>query len=156
MTTIASFDELPDWIGKPLGTTPWLAIEQERITAFAVATNDMDWMHVDPERARTGPIGTTIGQGFLTLSLLTHFSHALAFLPKDVSYAFNYGLDRVRWITPILVGKRIRNHSVLLDVTDRADGLFLIKTGNTVEIEGEERPAMTADWLGLVKAADRA
>jgi acyl dehydratase len=156
MTRIARFADLESWVGKPLGTTTWLTIEQAQVTAFAEATHDMDWMHVDPERARSGPVGATIGQGFLTLSLLTYFSHALAFMPEDVSYAFNYGLDRVRWITPVIVGKRIRNHSTLIDVTCRGDGLYLIKTGNTVEIEGEERPAMTADWLGLVKPGDEA
>lgn len=141
-------------IGEPIGTSPWLTIDQTRIDAFAQATSDMDWMHVDPQRAREGPVGTTIGQGFLTLSLLLHFSHQIGYLPPDLAHAFNYGLNKVRWLCPVKVGRRIRNIVVLTAIEDRGDDRFLITTQNTVEIEGESRPAMIAEWLGLIQLGD--
>ena len=151
MPMLKTLEDLPTMVGAQIGTSSWLTITQDQVNKFADATSDPDWMHIDVERARRGPIGETIGQGFLTLSLLTYFSHVIAFLPGDVVYAFNYGLDRVRWMAPIRVGRRIRNHMKLLDVTCRGERRFLIKTLNTIEIEGEERPAMTAEWLGLIQ-----
>ena len=148
-----AFDELRARVGQELFTTDWFQITQERVNQFAAVTNDPDWMHTDVERAMAGPVGHTIAQGFLTLSLLTHFNHQAAYLPKDVEYAFNYGLDRVRWITPVPVGARIRNRMTLKAVTPRMHGRFLITIVNTVEIENEQRPAMVAQWLGLLQAS---
>lgn len=151
MAISKSLDDLHNLIGKELGTSPWVTIEQSQIDLFAKATLDPDWMHIDTERAKKGPVGETIGQGFLTLSLLTHLSHTIDFLPPDIVYAYNYGLDRVRWMTPVRVGRRIRNRMTLIDVSDRGDRQFLIKSENTIEIEGEDRPAMIAEWLGLLQ-----
>jgi acyl dehydratase len=148
-----SFEDLRAQIGREIAVSDWLLITQERVNRFAEITNDPDWMHTDVERARQGPVGETIVQGFLTLSLLLHFTHQAAYLPKDVQYAFNYGLDRVRWITPIRVGKRIRNHMSLHDITSKGEDRYLLSISNTVEIEGESRPAMVAQWLGLLQAA---
>lgn len=153
MTSVARLEDLPALIGEELGRSDWLAIDQHRVDDFAAVTSDPDWMHIDVERARSGPVGQTIGQGFLTLSLLTHFNHAIDYLPHDVVYAYNYGIDRVRWPSPLRVGKRVRNIVRLLDVTKKGERRFLVKTLNTVEIEGEERPAMVAEWLGLVQGA---
>jgi len=148
-----SFDALRARIGQEISVSDWLLVTQDRVNQFAAVTSDPDWMHIDVERAARGPVGHTIAQGFLTLSLLMHFTHQAGYLPKDVEYAFNYGLDRVRWLSPVKVGKRIRNRVTLRALTARGQGRYLITTANTVEIEAEERPAMVADWLGLLQAS---
>jgi acyl dehydratase len=148
---VQHIEELRPLIGEQIALSAWHPVTQAQVDQFAAATDDPDWMHVDIERARQGPVGETIAQGFLTLSLLLKFSHETRYLPPDIAYAFNYGLDRVRWITPVRVGTRIRNRTVLLDLTDRGSGSYLLKTLNTVEIEGVDKPAMIAEWLGLVK-----
>lgn len=138
--------------GEIIGISEWLRVEQSRVDAFAAATDDPDWMHVDIERAREGPLGQTISQGFLTLALLLRFVHQHPLIaPEQVEYAFNYGLNRVRWITPVLVGERIRNHCVLKEIRHQTAQRVLITTYNTVEIEGRSKPAMIAEWLSLVQ-----
>ena len=92
----ARLEDLHEFIGRELALSDWILITQEQVDAFASATRDLDWMHVDPARARSGPLGQTIAQGFLTLSLLTFFSHESRFIPDDVEYALNYDVDRVR------------------------------------------------------------
>lgn len=149
-----SFEEMQTHLGEEIAITDWLLITQERVTRFAEITGDPDWMHVDVERAATGPVGQTIAQGFLTLSLLTYFSHSVEFLPRNIAYAFNYGLDRVRWIVPVKVGAQIRARVVLSDLQQRGEGRHLLITTNTVEIHGERRPAMIARWLALLQVTD--
>jgi len=149
----ASFDELKAHVGQEISLSDWLVVTQERVNQFAEATIDPDWMHIDVERARQGPVGQTIVQGFLTLALLSYFTHQAAYLPKDVEYAFNYGLDRVRWVSPVKVGKRIRNRMTLKAVTSKGHRRYLLTILNTIEIEDEPRPAMIALWLGLVQAS---
>jgi acyl dehydratase len=149
-----TFEEMHNYIDVEIAVTEWLEITQDRVTRFADTTSDPDWMHIDVVRAATGPVGQTIAQGFLTLSLLTYFSHQSDYLPRDIAHAFNYGLDRVRWIAPVKVGARIRNHVVLSALEHRGEGRFLLTTDNTVEIEGEMRPAMVARWLGLLQRSD--
>jgi acyl dehydratase len=137
-------------IGEELGVSDWLTVSQPMIDQFSESTLDPDWIHVDPGRAaRETPFGGAIAFGFWTLSMLTHFSHEIGMWPKDVEYALNYGLDRVRWLNPVPVGARIRNRCVLLALEDRGDDRVLIRTSNSIEIEGQERPALVADWLGL-------
>lgn len=137
-------------VGSVLGVSPWLEVGQPMIDEFGRSTRDMDWLHVDPSRAaREAPYGGTIAFGFWTLSMLTHFSHEVGMWPVDAAYALNYGLDRVRWIHPVKVGARIRMRSTLMEVTDRNDRQLLIRTNNVIEIEGESRPALIAEWLGL-------
>jgi acyl dehydratase len=148
-----SFDDFAGRVNQEIAVSEWLLVTQERVTEFARVTDDPDWMHIDVERARRGPVGHTIAQGFLTLSLLLHFSRQGNYLPKDVDYAFNYGLNRVRWLAPVAVGARIRNRTVLKAVTRRGASNYLVTTLNTVEIDGSERPAMIAEWLGLVHSA---
>jgi acyl dehydratase len=150
----SSFEHLRAHVGQEIAITDWLLVTQDRVNQFAQVTSDPDWMHTDVERAKNGPVGQTIAQGFLTLSLLTYFTHQAAYLPKDVEYAFNYGLDRVRWVSPVKVGKRIRNRMLLKALTPKTHGRFLVTVTNTVEIEGEQRPAMVAQWLGLLQSAN--
>lgn len=154
--TFASFEEMQQHIGQEIAVTDWLPITQERVTHFAQVTDDPDWMHIDEVRAAAGPVGQTIAQGFLTLSLLIYFSHQANYLPADIAHAFNYGLDRVRWITPVKVGASIRNRVVLSALQAREGGRYLITTTNTVEVAGETRPAMVARWLGLLQRSPTA
>ena len=149
----SSFEHLRAHVGQEIALSDWFLVTQERVDQFAQVTSDPDWMHIDVERAKAGPVGQTIAQGFLTLSLLMYFTHQAAYLPKDVEYALNYGLDRVRWISPVKVGKRIRNRMTLKAVTSKGHGRFLVTVINTVEIEDESRPAMVAQWLGLLQSS---
>ena len=142
---VATFDELPTLVGRDLGTTEYVEITQEQINTFAEATNDHQWIHTDPERAKDGPFGTTIAHGFLTLSLIIPFWGEL-FDVEGVSSKVNYGLDRVRFTSPVPVGSRVRMHSVIESV-DEVKGGVQIATANTIEIEGQERPAAVATFI---------
>lgn len=136
--------------GLELGVSQWLTVTQELMRGFGESTKDDDWLHLDPVRAASETsFGGTIAFGFWTLSMLTHFSHEIGMWPSDIGYGLNYGLDRVRWISPVPVGSRIRNRCVLIRFDERDEGQFLIRTSNTIEIEGKERPALLAEWLGL-------
>ena len=151
-------DEIRAFYGDTVHTSDWLTVDQGRIDQFARATLDLDWLHVDPDRAaRDGPFGGTIAQGFWTLSLLTHLQRQMTGhdYPAGVAYGFNYGFDRIRWISPVRVGKRVRGTCRLVDVVDRGGGRYLVKTENRVEIEGEEKPAMLAEWLVLLVAGEQ-
>jgi acyl dehydratase len=142
--------ELSEMAGQELGVTRWINVDQGLIDQFGAATLDLDWVHVDPELAKTkGPFGGTIAFGFWTLSMLTYFSHDVGMWPEDVALGLNYGLDRVRWLSPVPIGSRIRNRCALVAFEERGDGRFLIRTSNTIEIEGGKKPALVAEWLGL-------
>ena len=119
---------------------------------FADATDDQDWMHTDPQRARAEGFDGTIAFGFWSLSMLTHFLRQATGrdLPPGVRYGFNYGFDRVRFVTPVPVGARIRNRLTLGEVRERGPGRYLVTTHNQVEIEGRDEPALVADWLILL------
>jgi acyl dehydratase len=142
--------EMKEQVGEELGVSDWLLVTQDLIDKFSESTRDPDWIHVDPERAaRETPFGGTIAFGFWTLSMLTHFSHQIGMWPKEVEYALNYGLDRVRWVAPVPVGALIRNRCRLISFEERDPGRFMIRTANTLELEGSERPALVAEWIGL-------
>lgn len=145
MTLTVTFDELPGLAGRDLGHSEYLEITQERVDTFADATDDHQWIHVDPERAARSPFGGTIAHGFLTLSLVIPLWTEL-FDVEGVSQKLNYGLDRVRFTSPVVVGSRVRLHSVIESV-DEVKGGYQIKTSNTLEIEGQERPALVAEFL---------
>jgi len=130
----------------------WLAIEQQRIDEFAEATEDRQFIHVDPEAAAQTPFGSTIAHGFLSLSLLSRMAADAMLVPETTRMGVNYGLDRVRFIAPVRSGKRIRGRFRLDSVEEKAPGQFLMRHTVTVEIEGEEKPALTAEWLGLIFA----
>jgi acyl dehydratase len=128
-----------------IGVGPWHTITQDQINQFADATLDHQWIHVDPDRAASGPFGTTIAHGFLTLSLLVELAPSVEIPGQRM--AINYGLDRVRFISPVRVDSRIRARSVLREVREVSGGIQT-KIEVTVEIEGSERPALVAEWLG--------
>jgi len=145
--------DLAKHIGEEIGVSSWILLDQSRIDEFARCTGDHQWIHVDAERAaREGPFGGTIAHGFLTLSLLapTGFEVLLARItPKSV---VNYGLDKVRFVAPVRSGKRVRNRIRISSVEEKGTGRFLVTTENTMEIEGETRPAHTASALAKFMA----
>ncbi len=142
---VVPFSELPGLIGRDLGVTDYLEITQERIDLFAAATNDDQWIHTDPVRAKDGPFGAAIAHGFLTLSLVVPFWTEL-FDVEGVSAKINYGLDRVRFTSPVLVGSRVRMNSVI-DSVEEVKGGYQLTTTNTIQIEGQERPAVVATFI---------
>jgi acyl dehydratase len=149
--TVVSTDDLQAMVGQELGVSDWLRIDQERIDAFADATMDHQFIHVDPEAAALTPFGSTIAHGFLTLSLIVPLMTLPS--PEGTVMGINYGLDKVRFLEPVPVGSRIRTHTVLDDVADKGGGRWLIRTVVTMEIEGSERPAMVAEALTMFVTA---
>ncbi|QNN65585.1 MaoC family dehydratase [Sphingomonas rhizophila] len=147
---IATLDDIRARIGQSIGASDWIEVTQDRITAFADATEDHQFIHVDPAAAAQTPFGGTIAHGFLSLSLLSRMAADVMQVPDTTKMAVNYGLDRVRFIAPVRAGKRVRGHFTLDSVDDKAPGQILLRHTVTVEIEGEPKPALTAEWLGLI------
>ena len=147
---LASLDEIRSRIGEEVGVSGWITIDQARIDAFADATEDRQFIHVDPDAAAQTPFGGTIAHGFLTLSLLSRMGAETMLLPEGMRMAVNYGLDRVRFLAPVRSGKRVRGRFVLDSVEEKAPGQLLLRHTVTVEIEGEDKPALIAEWLGLM------
>lgn len=147
---IASLDEIRDKVGEEVGVSSWLTMDQERIGSFADATEDRQFIHVDPQAAAQTPFGGTVAHGFLSLSMLSRMAAEAMLVPDGLKMAVNYGLDRVRFIAPVRSGKRIRGRFLLDSVDEKAPGQILVRHKVTVEIEGEEKPALTAEWLGLL------
>ncbi|MDJ0923523.1 MAG: MaoC family dehydratase [Acidimicrobiia bacterium] len=141
--------ELSTLIGTELGVSDWLMIDQERVNGFADATLDHQFIHVDLEKAAMTPFGGTIAHGYLTLSLLPHFLEAAAVPLEGTQMVINYGTDKVRFLQPVRVGSRIRARATLAAAEERRPGQWLLKEAVTVEIEGEEKPAMIAEVLML-------
>ncbi|MGI5144620.1 MaoC family dehydratase [Streptomyces sp. CA-106110] len=146
--TFASAEDLHAAVGSTLGTSDWLEVDQHRIDLFGEATGDRQWIHVDPERAKDGPFGTTIAHGFLTLSLVVPLTSGLLRLDY-ARMKLNYGLDRVRFLTPVTVGSRVRAAAKLLAVQEIEAGLRA-KLHTTIELEGSHRPACIAETLVLI------
>jgi acyl dehydratase len=147
-TSTFSFATLSDWIGEELGTSQWVTVGQDRINEFARSTGDHQWIHVDVERAKKeSPFGGPVAHGYLTLSLLADASMNVGVVPKDAVAALNYGLDKVRFLAPVKAGSRLRTHIKLAEVKDQSGGRKLIKLINTIEIEGEAKPALIAETL---------
>ncbi len=140
---------LTDYVGKELGASDWFQIDQDRINAFADATLDHQFIHVDPEQAKNTPFGTTIAHGYLTLSLLPYLQASIDgfLMPKGMKMAMNYGFDKLRFMAPVKEGKRVRAVATLLDAKEKRDGQWLLTFSFTVEIEGEDKPALIAEWL---------
>jgi len=146
MPTIA---ELPSLIGTEIGVSRWFLVDQARIDAFADTTEDWQFIHVNPEMAKQTPFGGTIAHGFLTLSLASAMSYD-AVKPLDgVVMGVNYGFDKLRFLAPVPAGSKIRGRFKLLSAEDKGGGRWLIKHELTVEIEGGEKPALIAEWLGM-------
>ena len=145
-----TLDTIDQFVGKELGVSDWLTIGQDRINQFADATHDHQWIHVDAERAaRESPARTTIAHGFLTLSALAGMTMEIGIVPDGVSQALNYGIDKARFLAPVRSGKRIRTRAVLASVERKPGGRVLLTVSCTVEIEGEDKPAVVADVLSL-------
>ncbi|GAA2718569.1 MaoC family dehydratase [Actinocorallia aurantiaca] len=146
MRTFESVDELATAaVGTELGSSGWITVDQRRVDLFAEATEDHQWIHVDEARAAEGPFGGTIAHGFLTLSLVSHLAQQVMDV-KGIRMGINYGLDRVRFITPVPVGSRLRGTVVLSDVREVDGGVQVTRT-ITVEIEGSPKPACVAENL---------
>lgn len=147
---ITSLDEIRSKVGEEIGVSDWLTVDQARILAFAEATEDRQFIHTDAAAAAQTPFGSTIAHGFLTLSLLSRMGAQAMLLPDGLRMAINYGLDRVRFLAPVKSGSRVRGRFVLDSVEEKAPGQILLRHIVTVEIEGEDKPALTAVWLGLM------
>ena len=147
---LATLDEIRSRVGTQVGVSSWITVDQERINAFAEPTEDRQFIHVDPLAAGQTPFGGTIAHGFLTLSLLSRMMIEAALLPEGLKMAVSYGFDRIRFLAPVRSNKRIRGRFTLDSVTEKAPGQILMRHSVTVEIEGEHKPALTAEWLGLM------
>ena len=147
---IAAIDEIRTRTGTEVGVSSWLSIDQARIDEFADATDDYQFIHVDPEAAAKTQFGGTIAHGFLTLSLLSRMAADAMLVPEGVKLAVNYGFDRVRFLAPVKSGKRVRGRFTLDSIEEKAPGQWLLRHTVTVEIEDEGKPALTAQWLGLM------
>jgi len=144
-----TLEELKGRLGTEIGLSDWLLIDQTMIDRFADLTDDHQFIHVDPVRAAATPFRGTIAHGFLVLSMLVSLAAAADFRITGATMGVNYGFDKVRMVSPVRAGKRIRGRFVLRSLTERAPGQWLVVLGVTVEIEGEEKPAIVADWLSL-------
>jgi acyl dehydratase len=145
---VKKFSGLDEFIaaqGSQLGPTDWLEVTQERVNLFADATDDHQWIHVAPERAANGPFGGTVAHGLLTLSLLPHFTHQL-YTVDNVAMAINYGYNKVRFITPVRVGSKIRARAEIAKV-DQLDSAVQATVTVTVEIDGLDKPAAVAESI---------
>ena len=141
--------ELKDYIGKELGSSDWLTIDQERINQFAECTGDHQFIHVDPEKAKLTPFGSTIAHGFLSLSLVPMLMEKIMIMPQGLKMAVNYGLDSVRFIQPVKVNSKVRLVVNLVDANEKNPGQWLLKAKAVLEIEGSPKPAYIAEPLTL-------
>jgi acyl dehydratase len=148
-----SVAELVKHVGEEVGVSSWVTLDQGRIQEFAHCTGDHQWIHVEPERAtRESPFGGTIAHGFLTLSLIAPTAFELLVARVQLKSVVNYGLEKVRFVTPVRSGKRVRNRIKLAAVEHKGSNRYLVTTENSIEIEGETRPALTASALAIFMA----
>jgi len=143
-------DEMVNAVGTKFKPGEWILVSQERINTFADCTEDHQFIHIDQEKAAKTPFGGTIAHGFLTLSLLSKMVEGNGVMPENIVMGINYGFDKVRFLTPVRAGKRVRANVTIAAVDRKDDNRFLIKQSISVEIEGEENPALIADWLTMV------
>lgn len=147
---IATIDEIQARVGHSLGASNWIEVTQERIDLFADATDDHQFIHVNPELAAQTPFGGTIAHGFLSLSLLSRMAADVMLVPDKTKMAVNYGLDRVRFLAPVRTGSFVRGVFTLKAVSEKAPGQLLLRHEVRVEIGGETKHALMAEWLGLM------
>lgn len=143
-----SIEELKGYVGKPLGVSEWLTVDQSMIDKFADATGDHQFIHVDPDKAKLTPFGGTIAHGFLSLSLMPVLTQ-MADLPRaeGIKMGVNYGGNKARFLAPVRSGKRVRGHFKLLELDEKRPGQFQQTVEYTLEIEGEDKPALIAEWI---------
>ncbi|WP_372779824.1 MaoC family dehydratase [Litorivivens sp.] len=146
-------EDLQSWIGKETEPSDWLEVSQERINQFADCTLDHQFIHIDPDKAKETPFGGTIAHGFLSLSLLSHFSEQYSFVIDGFQMGINYGFDKIRFLAPVKAGKRVRAKAKVLEIDETKPGQFRMKSEVTVEIEGESKPALIAEWLTVQMVA---
>jgi acyl dehydratase len=146
--TVMPLERLKQCIGEEK-TTEWIEITQDRIDRFADCTEDRNFIHVDPARAKNGPFGCTVAHGFLILSLLSHLSASGIWIPEGITSAVNYGFDRVRFVKPVPSGSRIRSIMKLAGVDEKEGGKILVAVSHAVFAEGSEKPALIAEWISL-------
>jgi acyl dehydratase len=149
MADTLGLEEFAGLAGKDLEPSDWLEISQERINQFAEATNDHQFIHVDPERAKATPFGSTIAHGYLTLSLLSDLLGECWPKPEGLVMGLNYGSDKVRYLNPVKVGQRVRAVGRIAEIGEKRPGQWLVKTDVTVEIENESTPALIAEILSM-------
>ncbi len=146
-----TIEELSQKSGEIIGVSEWFTIDQNRINDFGSCTDDHQWIHVDPERCLTeSPYKTTIAHGFLSLSLLSPIHLNASYMPMGTKQVINYGLDAIRFISPVKCGDRVRGHIKLIEVKPRGRTRYFIKTLNTIEIENEKKSALTAELITLI------
>ena len=148
MLTVSK-EELQEYVDQPLEPSAWVRIDQEMINTFADATMDHQFIHVDEEKATQTPFGSTIAHGYLTMSLISHFLGECSIRPENVVMTLNYGSDKIRYLQPVKVNSEIRAQATLMSVGEKAPGQILTKTRVTIEIKGEEKPALVAEILSL-------
>ncbi|MDX1504651.1 MAG: MaoC family dehydratase [Spongiibacter sp.] len=146
---IISRDEIQNYLGQELEPTEWFEVSQERVNQFADVTLDHQFIHTDEEKAKQTPFGGTIAHGFLTLSMLSHFSGQYGLVIDGTQMGINYGFEKVRFLAPVRVGKRIRARAKVLSIEETKPNQFRLSTEVTVDIEGEDKPALIAEWLGV-------
>jgi acyl dehydratase len=145
-----TLSDVSQYVGKEIGVSGWMTVDQSRIDQFAECSGDRQWIHVDVERAkRESPYGAPIAHGYLTLALVAPLSMEIGVVPTDAGAAFNYGLDKVRFLSPVKAGARVRLRVTLVDV-ERKRGGVVLKTNNSLEIEGSDKPALIAEALALI------
>jgi len=149
---VANFEEINARIGTEIGVSDWILIDQKAIDTFADVTGDHQFIHVDPIAAAQTPFGGTVAHGFLTLSLLSQMAAGVMLIPPTIKMAVNYGFEKVRFIAPVRSGKRVSGRFTLVSVEEKRPGQWQFLHHVTVEIEGEDKPALTADWIGMIFA----
>ncbi|MFC3163996.1 MaoC family dehydratase [Ciceribacter thiooxidans] len=147
-----SLSDVAGLVGQEIGLSDWITVDQSMIDAFAGATNDHQFIHVDPARAAAeSPFGGTIAHGFLTLSLLSTMNYDCLPVIREQTMGINYGFDRIRFMSPVKCGKRIRGHFVLTEARFRGAGMMMTTYDISIEIENERKPALTATWITIVQ-----
>lgn len=149
MPTIIKREEVNDYIGYQSSPTDWHQVTQDQINQFADCTLDHQFIHIDPDKAKQTPFGTTIAHGFLTLSMLSHFAESYSVIIDGFFMGINAGFDKIRFLQPVKVGSNIRAHAKTLTIEETKPGQFRLSTEVTIEIEGEETPALVAEWISV-------
>ncbi len=152
-TIVVPKEKMVEQAGTKFEPGEWVEVTQQRINEFADCTGDHQFIHIDEEKAAQTPFGGTIAHGFLTLSLLVKMCEGRSIVPENTVMGINYGFDKIRFLMPVRAGKRVRAHVEVMSVEAKDDNRFLIKNAVSVEIEGEETPALVAEWLSMVVAA---
>lgn len=150
MSVVIPKDKLPAYIGYVCEPTPWHTLTQAQVNSFADTTLDHQFIHVDEERAAQTPFGGTIAHGFLTLSMLAHFAETFSVVVEGLTMAMNYGFDKIRFLAPVRVGKAIRARATIVDITEKRAGQYLIHYDVTIDIQGEDKPAVSAQWFAMI------